>query len=93
MDFGKMLEELKCGCVAARKGWNGKGMFIYHVPANAYPATTQVAKSLIGETVPYQAYIAMKTVDGTVVPWLASQSDILAEDWDLLTDDEETEAA
>jgi hypothetical protein len=34
--------------------------------------------------VPYQAYIAMKTVQGTVVPWLASQTDMLAEDWEVL---------
>lgn len=56
-------------------------MFLYLVPANSYPAITDVAKKEFGDTVPYQAYIAMKTVQNTVVPWLASQTDLLSEDW------------
>lgn len=75
------LSILRNGRKVARNGWNGKRMFLYLVPANTYPAQTQVAKESIGETVDYQAYIAMKTVQGTVVPWLASQTDILADDW------------
>lgn len=56
-------------------------MFLYLVPANSYPAITDVAKKEFGDTVSYQAYIAMKTVQNTVVPWLASQTDLLSEDW------------
>lgn len=84
MNFGQALEILKSGGKVARSGWNGKGMFLYHVPANAYPAQTEVAKKEWGENslVPYGAYIAMKTVQGNVVPWLASQTDVLAEDWE-----------
>lgn len=83
MNFGQAIEALKAGKKVARSGWNGKGMFLYLVPAGEYPARTAVAKSVWGEDglVPYQAYIAMKTVQGTVVPWLASQTDLLAEDW------------
>ncbi len=82
MNFGQALEELKIGAKAARTGWNGKGMFIYYVPENSYPATTEVAKDLWkGVNVPYGAYIAMKTAEENVVPWLASQTDMLAEDW------------
>jgi Protein of unknown function (DUF2829) len=80
-DFGQALELLKVGKAVARMGWNGKGMFLYLVPANTYPAQTDVAKTMIGESVDYGAYIAMKTAQGNVVPWLASQTDILAEDW------------
>ena len=82
MNFGDALVVLKQGKRVARKGWNGKGLFLYHVPAAAYPPSTEVAKAAFhGENVPYGAYIAMKTAQGNVVPWLASQTDMLAEDW------------
>ena len=81
MNFGQVLELLKQGKKVARRGWNGKGMFLYYVPANSYPACTEIAKEEFGATVEYEAYIAMKTVQGNVVPWLASQTDVLANDW------------
>jgi hypothetical protein len=85
MDFGDALRALRTGYRLARAGWNGKGMFIYLVPPGKYPPSTAVAKKYFkGKLVPYQAYIAMKTVDNTVVPWLASQTDLLAEDWMVL---------
>lgn len=82
-DFGEAIKRLKEGRTVARKGWNGKGMFLYYVPANRYTAITDAAKKIAGEDnkVEYGAYIAMKTAQGNVVPWLASQTDVLAEDW------------
>jgi hypothetical protein len=60
-------------------------MFIYYVPENVYPANGNKLNTMAGifpdDLVPYRAYIAMKTAQGDVVPWVASQSDILAEDW------------
>lgn len=85
MDFGDALRALRTGYRLARSGWNGKGMFIYLVPAGNYFPTTSVAKAYFGgQLVPYKPYIAMKTVDEDVVPWLASQTDLLAEDWMVL---------
>lgn len=86
-DFGVAITALEDGKKVAREGWNGKGMFLYYVPADAYPAKTEVAKAFWGEDalVPYGAYIAMKTVQGNVVPWLASQTDVLAKDWVIIT--------
>lgn len=82
MSFGMAIEAMKKGKRVARAGWNGKGIFLYHVPAAAYPPSTEVAKTAFhGENVPYGAYIAMKTAQGNVVPWLASQTDMLADDW------------
>jgi hypothetical protein len=82
MDFGAALIALRAGHRVARSGWNGKGMFIYLVPAGNYFPTTSVAKAYFGgQLVPYKPYIAMKTVDEDVVPWLASQTDLLAEDY------------
>lgn len=80
-DFGQALKGLKNGHKLTRYGWNGKGMYLYFVPEASYPAVTEIAKAEFGDTVPYGAYIAMKTAQNNVVPWLASQTDILSEDW------------
>ena len=83
MNFGLAIEAAKKGAKITRRGWNGKGMFLYYVPEGRYPARTDAAKSIATEDgkVDYGAYIAMKTAQGNVVPWLASQTDILADDW------------
>lgn len=87
MNFGQVLDELKAGEKMARDGWNGRGMFIYLVPANAYPAQTGAAKSFFGEDalVPYNAYFAIKNVDDSVSTWVPSVNDCLAEDWGVVT--------
>ena len=84
MDFGRAIEELKAGNAVAREGWNGKGMFLYFVPPNQYASHTSIAKTMIGESVNYRGYITMKTAQGDVVPWVASQSDVLEEDWQIV---------
>lgn len=84
MNFGQAIEALKEGKKVRRSGWNGKGMFLYYVPANSYPASTEIAKQTFGDNVPYGAYIAMKTAQNNVVPWLASQTDVLADDFMIL---------
>lgn len=81
MDFGKALKNIKLGHKLSRQGWNGKGMFVYYVPANSYPASTEVAKEEFGNTVQYNAYLAIKNVNGTVSTWVPSINDVLAEDW------------
>lgn len=84
--FGQAIETLRRGFMVARAGWNGKGMFLYYVPEGAYPARTTAAKTIADadDKVSYGAYIAMKTAQGNVVPWLASQTDMLATDWYLV---------
>lgn len=91
MNFSDALTLLKSGEPIARAGWNGKGMFLYLVPAANYPAQTGVAKKYWGKDalVPYGAYIAMKTAQNNVVPWLASQTDVLADDWVLVQPERE----
>ena len=88
VDFGSAVQALKQGKKVVRSGWNGKGMFLYYVPENKYPAARNTLNTLDGlfedNMVPYGAYIAMKTAQNTVVPWLASQTDVLAEDWLIL---------
>jgi hypothetical protein len=88
LNFGSALEALKLGKRVARAGWNGKGMYIYYVPAASYPAQGNKLGTMVGvfpdDMVPYGAYIAMKTAQNNVVPWLASQTDVLAEDWAIV---------
>jgi hypothetical protein len=86
--FGHAIACLKAGHRVAREGWNGKGMFLYYVPQNKYPASRNEHGTMVGvfedDMVPYGAYIAMKTAQNNVVPWLASQTDVLAEDWQIV---------
>lgn len=81
--FAGALNSLKEGHALQRSGWNGKGLFVYMVPTNSYPAQTGVAKAHFGDgaMVPYGAYFAIKGADGIVNTWIPSISDILANDW------------
>lgn len=88
MPFGHAVEALKKGFRLSRKGWNGKGLFIYLVPANSYPVQTPAAKSYFGadSMVPYNAYIAIKGADEMVSTWAPSIGDVLADDWEIVND-------
>ena len=85
LSFGDAINLMEEGCKLARAGWNGKGMFIFYVPENKYPASGNKLNTMAGifvdDLVPYGAYIAMKTAQNNVIPWLASQSDMLSKDW------------
>lgn len=86
MNFGDAIKELKLGKRLQRTGWNGKGLFIYLVPAASYPVQTGAAKEHFGEgaMVPYAAYLALKNVDETVSTWAPSINDTLADDWQVI---------
>ena len=86
LSFGDALKALKAGQRVARTGWNGKGMFVYLVPAASYPVQTGAAKAHFGDgaMVPYNAYMAIKNVDETVSTWVPSVNDCIAEDWEVL---------
>jgi hypothetical protein len=85
MTFGHAIEAMKQGKKVARAGWNGKDMFIYHVPADNYKTQTGIAREAFGEDVDCGAYICMKPASGPlVIGWLASQTDMLSDDWQIL---------
>lgn len=84
ISFGLAVEAIKKGFKVTRSGWNGAGQFIYFVPANSYPAQTETAKAIFGDTVPYRAYIALKTAQNDVATWTPSISDVLADDWSII---------
>lgn len=83
MNFGQALELLKKGQKVARIGWNGKGMFLFLVPGSTFKVNRPPLLGIYpkGTEINYCPHIDMKTADGMVVPWLASQTDVLAEDW------------
>lgn len=68
LNFGQALEALKRGEKVARVGWNGKGMWLALQRPDAGSKMTL-------------PYIYMRTAQGDFVPWVASQTDLLAEDW------------
>lgn len=70
--FSSALVHLKHGQRVTRAGWNGKGMWIALMPVVGVNGEVM--------TLPY---LYMRTVAGGLVPWVASQSDLLAEDWFL----------
>ncbi len=74
LDFGRAIKALKNGLKVAREGWNGKDMWLALV-SNAGVVT------VCEELFEVSSHIGMKTAQDTFIPWLASQSDILSEDW------------
>jgi len=84
MEFEEALTELKAGKIVTNSNWNGRGMFLYAVPANEYPAQTDVARKEFGDMVGYGPYIAMKNAQGIVTPWLASQMDFFSDGWEVI---------
>jgi hypothetical protein len=89
--FSAALIGIKNGFRARRKGWNGKGMWVTLSPGGRIsaekfwaPNNREFAMSQPDKAAEVAPYITMKTADNKIVPWLASQTDILAEDWEVL---------
>ena len=91
MTFGLAIEALKRGDIVTRRGWNGKGMFLWLKPAAIVksewckdPLLKHLADRNGGE-IEALGTICMKTADDKVLTgWLASQTDMLSEDWMIL---------
>jgi hypothetical protein len=86
MSFGEAIEAAKRGQKIARNGWNGKGMFVVYQKGypDGIPANKNTAEAFgIEEGSPFKVrpYLQMRCADGTHQMWLASQSDILDNDW------------
>ncbi len=86
MNFGEAIQALKSGERVAREGWNGKDMWLALMPGFTIPqgmVNGRTAKFVPGgQDIPCGGYIAMWTAQGVWQPgWLASQADMLSEDW------------
>lgn len=75
-EFGAALDVLRSGRRVARAGWNGKGMWLQIVGASEWTFTNGRHDNM-----PLLPFIGMLTAQGDFVPWLASQTDLLATDW------------
>lgn len=91
IDFGEALAHLKDGYRVTRVGWNGKGMWLTLSPGcdelrpdRIWSEQIQDHANLHGGTAKFRPYIMMLTAQGDFVPWVASQTDLLAEDWQVL---------
>lgn len=71
MDFGQALHELRNGKRVQRNGWNGSGQYL------ELQVTDENSKM-------QHPYIYISPVDGRFVPWVASQTDLLADDWNTV---------
>lgn len=101
LTFGQAIEFIKLGQLVTRAGWNGRGMFIFQRPADTLEVDfiIEKVKSLpqslkdyynrdnhSNHPVVFTSYLCMKAADGTIVNgWLASQTDMLADDWQIFT--------
>lgn len=87
MNFGKAIEALKNGKRVTRKGWNGKGMHLILIKGKCvHNAITECYGDGVSEHTPKVLdSIAMYTAQKTLaIGWLASQADMLAEDWEIV---------
>jgi hypothetical protein len=76
--FEWALEMLRCGRRIRRPGWNGRGMYLLLVEYWNIVGDEQLSE------LPKAPFVAMKTADDKVVPWLCSQTDLLADDWETV---------
>lgn len=81
LTFGDAIHLLKQGKAVARAGWNGKNMYLSLIKGTAVQQAIADSYGDGGETFPVLDAIYMKTAMDELVPWLASQTDMLAEDW------------
>jgi hypothetical protein len=86
MSFGHAIVALKEGHRVARKGWNGKGMFLYLVPGSVFQVNRPPLLGIYVEGTPinYQPHIDIRHPDGRVSTWAPSIGDALADDWQIV---------
>lgn len=88
--IGWAVKELQNGRRVCRRGWNGTGMWLSLVRGSQWDLSRDLESKLSNQThlaesgYAYRgAFVAMRAADGMLVPWLCSQSDLLAVDWEL----------
>ena len=86
MNFSQALDEIKAGKKVSRSGWNGKNMFVFLVPGSRFIVNRPPLLGIYpeGTEIDYRAHVDMRTVTGEIVPWVASQTDLLADDWGVV---------
>ncbi len=83
--IGWAVEAMQQGARVCRAGWNGRGMFLFLVPGSHFTVNRPPLLGIYpaGTLIDYCPHVDMRTADGRIVPWLCSQTDFLATDWEL----------
>lgn len=81
--YADAIDHIRARKRMCRKGWNGKGMYVFLIESHEWEFSA-MGEHLGASTV--SPFIAMKTVGGTIIPWLCSQADALADDWEVYND-------
>lgn len=83
--IGWAVKQMHDGARVRRAGWNGKNMFLFLVPGSRFQVNRAPLLGIYpeGTEIDYHPHVDMKTAQGYVVPWLCSQADLLATDWEL----------
>lgn len=86
MNFSQALDAIKAGKKVSRSGWNGKNMFVFLVPGSRFKVNRAPLLGIYpeGTEIDYHAHVDMRTATGQIVPWLVSQTDLLADDWGVI---------
>jgi hypothetical protein len=92
VNFAEALAVLHIGKRVTRRGWNGRNMWLLIVPGSTITVAAgrplgDAAPELIDRQVAYRPHIDMFTANGEVVPWVATQSDLLGDDWEIVDGD------
>lgn len=84
-DIGWAVKQMHNGSLVRRAGWNGKGMCLFLVPGSRFIVNRPPLLGIYpeGTEVEYHPHVDMETAQGYVVPWLCSQADLLATDWEI----------
>jgi len=90
VNIGEAVEAMKAGSRVHRPGWNGAGVWLSLTPgmpvraANFWSENNKAFAEDHGGVAVVRSYVTMKTADNEIVPWVCSQSDLLATDWAVL---------
>tara|TARA_R110000787_G_scaffold196152_3_gene307425 strand:- start:2605 stop:3000 length:396 start_codon:yes stop_codon:yes gene_type:complete len=85
-NFGWAFQCLKDGQLVQRRSWNCKDMFIFKVPGSTFIVNQAPLLGIFpeGTEINYRTRYDMKTADGDIIPWVVSQSDLDATDWQMI---------
>jgi Protein of unknown function (DUF2829) len=86
LTFGLAVEALKLGYKVSRAGWNGKGMWLAFVGGTEANGRNAYAIGLLPTPEFLSPWIGIKNANNHFVPWVASQTDVLADDWAIITE-------
>ena len=82
LNFGQALEEVKRGKKIAREGWNGAGQYVFLAHAVDFDTDTDLPELYDDDSLIIADFLVIRTTNNVMQPgWLASQADMLAEDW------------